>query len=263
MYCLIYSFVWLCGSIIAKNVTRRLNTTVPQSNWRTAYATNKEVFHKIIHLWFLQYFRSGPQASNMRAIVQRVKKASVSVDGEVISSIGPGLMVLCGISTNSTEEDEKWIVSKILTSRLFDDEVKQQRWKKSVMTNDFEVLCVSQFTLYGYMKGTSPDFHCSMKTEEARAAFDSFVARMKTQYRADKIFEGRFGTKMSVEIVNDGPVTMVFDSVDRKPNLPVKKEPKKIKAPKVKKMKCVAKGENKSVDGIEEKISDLVVSSEE
>ena len=94
----------------------------------------------------------------MKAVIQRVQSASVSVDGNVIASIGRGICVLIGIHVKDTPKERETIVRKILNLRIFDDE-KNKRWSKSVKDLNLEILCVSQFTLYHIMKGNKPDFH--------------------------------------------------------------------------------------------------------
>ncbi|KAJ1505236.1 D-tyrosyl-tRNA(Tyr) deacylase [Coelomomyces lativittatus] len=135
----------------------------------------------------------------MRAIIQRVQNASVVVNEKQISSIGKGLCVLIGISSKDDTSDLEYIVKKILNMRLFDDP-DGTPWKRSVVDEKLEVLCVSQFTLYGNcQKGNKPDFHASMKADQAR--------EMYTQ-----IIDGEFQSKMEVNLVNQGPVTLIIDS---------------------------------------------------
>ncbi|WP_411027369.1 D-aminoacyl-tRNA deacylase, partial [Salmonella sp. s54925] len=108
----------------------------------------------------------------MRAIIQRVKRASVTVDGEVVSCIKQGLCVLVGICNDDTRKDLEYIVNKVLKLRLFEEDGK--RWKKSVMDLDYEVLCVSQFTLMSVLKGNKPDFHKAMDGELSKHFYEEF-----------------------------------------------------------------------------------------
>ena len=149
----------------------------------------------------------------MKAVIQRVSRASVTVDGEVISSIGRGLCVLVGIHRDDTEEQMEFVVRKILNLRVFDDE-NGKRWNKSVKDLDLEILCVSQFTLYHIIKGNKLDFHMSMGGDASKTFYDKFLGRMKADYQAERIKDGRFGAMMQVEIVNDGPVTLEVEKLN-------------------------------------------------
>lgn len=151
----------------------------------------------------------------MRAIIQRVTQASVSVDGEVISSIGKGLCVLLGISKHDTPKEIEYMVRKILNLRVFDDD--GQRWKKSVVDKNLEVLCVSQFTLQAVLKGNKPDYHLAMGGEQSEAFYQDFLQHMRTVYRAEAIKDGKFGAYMQVHIQNDGPVTISLETPPPKP----------------------------------------------
>ncbi|KAE8300990.1 D-aminoacyl-tRNA deacylase 1 [Larimichthys crocea] len=147
----------------------------------------------------------------MRAIVQRVSRASVTVGEEQVSSIGRGLCVLLGISVEDTQRDADYIVRKILNLRLFEDE-NGRAWTKSVMDRDFEVLCVSQFTLQCILKGNKPDFHSAMPAELAQPFYDSIMENMRSTYKPELIKDGKFGAYMQVHIQNDGPVTIELTS---------------------------------------------------
>ncbi|XP_068178531.1 D-aminoacyl-tRNA deacylase 1 [Antennarius striatus] len=147
----------------------------------------------------------------MRAIVQRVTKASVRVGEDQISSVGRGLCVLLGISSEDTKKDAEYIVRKILNLRLFEDE-NGRAWSKSVMDKNFEVLCVSQFTLHCVLKGNKPDFHLAMPAELAQPFYDSILENMRSAYKPELIKDGKFGAYMQVHIQNDGPVTIELTS---------------------------------------------------
>jgi D-tyrosyl-tRNA(Tyr) deacylase len=150
----------------------------------------------------------------MRAVIQRVTTASVTVNDSVISLIGNGLCVLVGIHDNDTAEDMEWISSKILDLRLFEKEGKA--WAGSAKELNLEVLCVSQFTLYAQInKGKKPDFHAAMKQDRSRDFYKAFLDMMKNKYDSTKIKDGEFGTYMKVDIQNDGPVTIILDSRDK------------------------------------------------
>ncbi|CAL8270631.1 D-aminoacyl-tRNA deacylase 1 [Gadus morhua] len=147
----------------------------------------------------------------MKAIIQRVTKASVSVGEEQVSSIGRGLCVLLGISVEDTQKDVDYIVRKILNLRLFDDE-NGRAWSKSVMDREFEVLCVSQFTLQCILKANKPDFHAAMPAELAQPFYNSLLENMRCAYKSELIKDGQFGAYMQVSIQNDGPVTIELTS---------------------------------------------------
>ncbi|XP_045182077.2 D-aminoacyl-tRNA deacylase-like [Mercenaria mercenaria] len=158
----------------------------------------------------------------MKAIVQRVARASVTVDGKVISSIGNGLCVLVGVGRKDAPKEAEWLAQKILKLRLFDDD-SGKRWNKNVMEKQFEVLCVSQFTLYVQMKGNKPDFHDAMAPDLSEQFYGDFLKIMKKNYSADKIKDGVFGAMMVVHIENDGPVTIPLESPDNLPEPKVRK----------------------------------------
>lgn len=153
----------------------------------------------------------------MRAVVQRVLSAKVVVNDQTISQIGPGLVVLVGLLDTDTEADAEFICRKVLNMRLFSNEQTGKAWDQSVMQRNYEVLLVSQFTLYGILKGNKPDFHVAMPPQLAKPFYDSLVQRFSQAYRKDMIKDGIFGAMMQVHLVNDGPVTMQLDS--KKPNV--------------------------------------------
>jgi D-tyrosyl-tRNA(Tyr) deacylase len=145
----------------------------------------------------------------MRAVVQRVKSASVSVEGERVSSIGPGLLILLGISQDDGDEDIRYMVEKTLKLRIFDDE--HGVMNLSLLEAGGEVLLVSQFTLYGdTRKGRRPSYNRAASPDEARIVFKE----VEDAYRAQGIALslGVFQTETAVELINDGPVTILVDS---------------------------------------------------
>lgn len=140
----------------------------------------------------------------MRAVVQRVSSASVSVDGERVASIGAGLLVLLGVRRGDTASDADRIARKLLALRVFED--SEGRMNRSVADVGGEVLCVSQFTLYGdTRKGNRPSFVEAAPPEEALALYE----RVREGLGA---LGGRFGARMAVELVNDGPVTLIVET---------------------------------------------------
>ncbi|CCA66633.1 related to DTD1-D-Tyr-tRNA(Tyr) deacylase activity [Serendipita indica DSM 11827] len=148
----------------------------------------------------------------MRAIIQRVSSASVTVNSEVISSIGEGLMVLVGLGTDDTQDDIETIANKILNLKAFPDPKSGGAWKASVKDRGGEILSVSQFTLFAKIVKNKPDFHKAMAAESSKSMYATFLERMGALYDPSKIKDGQFGAMMSVGIVNEGPVTFTLDS---------------------------------------------------
>ncbi|TAL36780.1 MAG: D-tyrosyl-tRNA(Tyr) deacylase [Spirochaetes bacterium] len=145
----------------------------------------------------------------MRAVVQRVLRAQVQVDGKVVSSIGRGLLVLAGLHRADTDEDLSYIANKILGLRVFDDEAGVMNL--SLAEAGAELMVVSQFTLYGdARKGRRPSYSEAMPPGDAAGRFAAFVEMCASGFPGVKT--GRFGADMHVEIVNDGPVTILLDS---------------------------------------------------
>ncbi|XP_068135680.1 D-aminoacyl-tRNA deacylase 1 [Hyperolius riggenbachi] len=146
----------------------------------------------------------------MKAIIQRVTKASVTVGEEQVSSIGRGICVLLGISVEDVQKDIDYMVRKILNLRIFADDSGKQ-WSKSVMDKQYEVLCVSQFTLQCVLKGNKPDYHMAMPAEQAEPFYQDFLEQMRKAYKPELIKDGKFGAYMQVHIQNDGPVTIQLE----------------------------------------------------
>ncbi|XVF87390.1 hypothetical protein PTKIN_Ptkin18bG0116300 [Pterospermum kingtungense] len=155
----------------------------------------------------------------MRAVVQRVASASVEVEGRIVSEIGPGLLVLVGLHDSDTESDADYICRKVLNMRLFPNESTGKGWDQNVMQRNYGVLLVSQFTLYGILKGNKPDFHVAMPPQKAKPFYESLVDKFRKAYNPDAIKDGVFGAMMKVSLVNDGPVTMQLDSTQPSKNL--------------------------------------------
>jgi MAF protein/D-tyrosyl-tRNA(Tyr) deacylase len=148
----------------------------------------------------------------MRALLQRVTRASVSVDGAVLGSIGEGLVVLAGVRRGDTRGDCEWIAEKIAGLRIFQDE--EGRMNRSVVEAKGAVLLVSQFTLYGdSRKGRRPSFDRAAPPEEAVPLLDELERRLRAAGLV--VATGRFGAHMHVDLLNDGPVTILLDSADR------------------------------------------------
>lgn len=145
----------------------------------------------------------------MRALVQRVREASVAVGGETVGAIGPGLLVLLGVRMGDTEVQADWIADKIAALRVFPDD--SGRMNRSVLDASGEVLVVSQFTLYGSLKkGTRPSFSQAAPPEAATALYEYVVARLSDAL-GRPVPTGVFGARMEVHLVNDGPVTLMLE----------------------------------------------------
>ena len=121
-------------------------------------------------------------------------------------------MVLVGLTHTDTRVDMEYLANKLLKLRLWRD-ANDKAWATNLVENDYEILCVSQFTLYHQLKGTKPDFHDAMENGKARAMYESFLEYLGKQYKPERIWPGAFGQYMNVEIVGDGPVTLVIDSI--------------------------------------------------
>lgn len=148
----------------------------------------------------------------MKALLQRVTEASVSVDGEVVGKIGPGLVVLVGVAKEDTEKDADYLADKVVNLRIFADEAS--KFNLSALETRGEILIVSQFTLLGdARKGRRPSFTEAALPAQAEALFEYFVGRVHAS--GLKVATGRFQQHMLVEIHNDGPVTLLLDSKRR------------------------------------------------
>lgn len=148
----------------------------------------------------------------MRLVVQRVKQASVTVEGEKISEIGQGLLVLCGVGHDDTEHDARFLAKKASNLRIFED--AEGKMNLSVKDIGGEVLSVSQFTLYGDCnKGNRPSFINAARPEQGEALFNEFVQALQKMGFAPHT--GKFGADMKVDLLNDGPVTLMVESTGR------------------------------------------------
>jgi D-tyrosyl-tRNA(Tyr) deacylase len=146
----------------------------------------------------------------MRLVIQRVKEASVAIEGEVISSIGCGMLILVGVENGDTQEDVKWLASKSSALRIFDDE--NGVMNRSVVDVDGEILAVSQFTLLASTrKGNRPSYIRSAGHELAVPLYEGFCDLL-SQTAQRPVYKGVFGADMKVALVNDGPVTIIIDS---------------------------------------------------
>ena len=146
----------------------------------------------------------------MRAVIQRVSRASVTVEGAVVGEVGRGLLVLVGVAIDDTSDDIEWLAGKIAGQKLFPDE--GGRMNLSIAEIAGSVLVVSQFTLLASTrKGTKPSWHRAAPPEVAVPLYEEFVRAMEAVL-GRPVATGEFGAMMEVELVNDGPVTLVLDS---------------------------------------------------
>ena len=149
----------------------------------------------------------------MRVVIQRVSKASVEVDGNITGQIGAGLVILLGVEDADTEEDITWLSNKIVNLRIFADETGIMN--RSVKDSNGEILLVSQFTLHASTKkGNRPSYIKASKSEVAIPMYEKAISQLKMDLGKD-IQTGVFGADMQVELVNDGPVTIVIDSKNK------------------------------------------------
>lgn len=145
----------------------------------------------------------------MKLLVQRVSSASVKVESKLTGQIGPGLLVFIGIHENDTETELQWLVRKLIRLRVFEDD--EGKMNRSVADTGGGLLLVSQFTLYGDVrKGTRPSFTSAARPEKGEQLYDAFVARVRSEF-GGPVETGVFAAMMQVELVNDGPVTLVIE----------------------------------------------------
>ena len=150
----------------------------------------------------------------MRAIIQRVRKASVSIEGVVRGRIGPGLLVFLGIGAEDRESDVDWLGRKIPQLRIFPDDAGLMN--RSVLDCGGGVLVISQFTLFGNLrKGTRPSFNRAAPPEVAIPLYKALLTALEG-HLGKPVESGEFGAPMEVELVNDGPVTLILDTKDRR-----------------------------------------------
>ncbi|HBK29555.1 MAG TPA: D-tyrosyl-tRNA(Tyr) deacylase [Parabacteroides sp.] len=149
----------------------------------------------------------------MRTVIQRVQHASVTIDGALKSKIGKGLLILVGIEDRDKQEDIDWLCKKICNLRIFDDE--NGVMNKSVLDIDGEILVVSQFTLHASTKkGNRPSYIKASKPDFAIPMYEAFCKELSAQSGKD-VQTGRFGADMKVDLLNDGPVTILIDTQNK------------------------------------------------
>ena len=149
----------------------------------------------------------------MRAVVQRVSKASVTIEGNVKSAIGQGFLIFLGVCEEDTMEDVDWLVKKIANLRVFDDE--NHVMNRSIIDVQGEALVVSQFTLYAsYKKGNRPSWFKAGSHEHAIPLYEAFCQKL-SEAIGKPVGTGEFGADMKVELINDGPVTICMDTKNK------------------------------------------------
>ena len=145
----------------------------------------------------------------MRLVIQRVLESSVCVDGNVVGSIGPGFMVLCGVEDGDTAEDVRYCIDKTVNLRIFEDEAGKMN--RSILDAGGEILAISQFTLHGDVRhGRRPSFIRAARPETAVPLYDAYCAGLREA--GIHVETGIFQTDMKVSLINDGPVTLLVDS---------------------------------------------------
>ncbi|MCD8032479.1 MAG: D-tyrosyl-tRNA(Tyr) deacylase [Bacteroides sp.] len=150
----------------------------------------------------------------MRVVIQRVSKASVTIEGRCKSAIRNGMLILVGIEEADGQEDSEWLCRKIVQLRIFDDE--QGIMNRSVQDIDGEILVISQFTLHASTKkGNRPSYIRAARPEKAIPMYESFCTQL-SQALGKEVRTGEFGADMKVELLNDGPVTICMDSKNKK-----------------------------------------------
>ncbi len=146
----------------------------------------------------------------MRILIQRVSRASVRVAGEVIAEIGQGLLALAGVAEGDTEDEVRWMAEKLAQIRIFED--SEGKMNRSLEDTGGSVLVVSQFTLYGELKkGNRPNFMAAAEPVKAERMYELLLHYLRTRLGERRVRAGRFRATMSVELSNEGPVTMLLE----------------------------------------------------
>ena len=166
----------------------------------------------IPQMLFIKFYvqHSKFKSSNMRIVIQRVSHASVTIEGEVKSAIRQGYLILLGIEESDTSEDVDWLVRKVIGLRVFDDE--NHVMNRSIMDINGEILVISQFTLFAsYKKGNRPSWLRAAKHEISVPLYEEFCKKL-SEALGKPVGTGEFGADMKVDLLNDGPVTIMMDT---------------------------------------------------
>ena len=169
----------------------------------------------IPQMLFIKFYvqHSKFKSSNMRIVIQRVSHASVTIEGEVKSAIRQGYLILLGIEESDTSEDVDWLVRKVIGLRVFDDE--NHVMNRSIMDINGEILVISQFTLFAsYKKGNRPSWLRAAKHEISVPLYEEFCKKLSDAL-GKPVGTGEFGADMKVDLLNDGPVTIMMDTHDK------------------------------------------------
>lgn len=149
----------------------------------------------------------------MRAVIQRVSQASVSVEQKLLSSINNGLLILLGVEQGDSSNDVDWLSSKIINLRIFNDE--SGLMNKDILAIHGDVMIISQFTLFGSTKkGNRPSFIRSAKPDEAIPLYNQFIKQIEVKLQKT-VSTGKFGADMQISLINDGPVTIIIDTKNK------------------------------------------------
>ena len=160
------------------------------------------------------FYIDDSKTEKMRVVIQRVKKASVTIEKKVTSTIGKGLLVFVGIEEHDSKEDIDWLVNKIVNQRIFSD--KDKKMNISLKDIDGEMLIVSQFTLHAQTKkGNRPSFILAARPQQAVPLYECFVSSCQRALPDHKVQTGEFGVDMQIELINDGPITITIDSKNK------------------------------------------------
>lgn len=166
----------------------------------------------IPQMLFIKFYvqHSKFKSSNMRIVIQRVSHASVTIEGEIKSAIRQGYLILLGIEESDTSEDVDWLVRKVIGLRVFDDE--NHVMNRSIMDINGEILVISQFTLFAsYKKGNRPSWLRAAKHEISVPLYEKFCKKLSDAL-GKPVGTGEFGADMKVDLLNDGPVTIMMDT---------------------------------------------------
>ena len=186
-----------------------------QFNYTIIYINNKKKNRteaSIPQMLFIKFYvqHSKFKSSNMRIVIQRVSHASVTIEGEVKSAIRQGYLILLGIEESDTSEDVDWLVRKVIGLRVFDDE--NHVMNRSIMDINGEILVISQFTLFAsYKKGNRPSWLRAAKHEISVPLYEEFCKKLSDAL-GKPVGTGEFGADMKVDLLNDGPVTIMMDT---------------------------------------------------
>ncbi|MCJ1338923.1 D-tyrosyl-tRNA(Tyr) deacylase [Bachmanniomyces sp. S44760] len=190
----------------------------------------------------------------MKAILQRVTSASVTVDKQLISSIGKGILVFAAVAKDDTKTEVESMAAKVLKYKIWPDE-SSGTWKRSVQDVNGEVLCVSQFTLMANTKrGNKPDFHGAAGGPEARELYDQFFAKVQELHGPERVKNGVYQAMMEVGLVNDGPVGVDYYSEDGAVTIALETNPTK---PVAKEESSVATGRKEGTPDVPDLLIDL------